>query len=203
MKKRTLVLLFAFVGMLYTCSSDGDDNFNIPNTENSDTNTDEVANDEDQDNSEEDSEDENTDEMSINLLGVWDLTGIDLDDDTAGTQLTLLTLVLESLLEDSCEILTLTFNEDGTLLIGRGDFGDLSAAGLSIDCPESIIVDETTWSVLGNELTITFEDGTTTTVVIDIAGDTALLAGAFVNVLGDVVDEEELGETQVVFTRRS
>lgn len=217
--RRNILIIFLMIGLNYSCSSDND-NFVEPTVENSENSEDddnveddtadmteedntEDTNSEEEDTMEDDTMEDDAMEEAVNaIVGVWDLTGIDFDDTDASITTILLVGLLEDLISDGCETIVLSFNEDFTLDIERKDFTEALSGNLSVSCPEETIIDSTTWEINENDLTLTFEDGTTRAFVVEVDGDTAIVDGSVVNLLGDGVPEDEIGETSVIFTRR-
>jgi len=148
-----------------------------------------------------DGDDANGGETSNDLVGTWDLTGIAVDEATATDDLVFAQGIVDVLLAENCDIVTITFNADNTAAIADRDFNDVeinvdpSGGGLSIPCPEQVNNRVATYELSGNTLTLTFEDETQEMAIIQLDGDMLTLGGEFVN-------EENLTGAEAVFTRR-
>ncbi|MEK6152088.1 lipocalin family protein [Flavobacteriaceae bacterium 3-367] len=169
--KHKLILLFLAAALTFSCSSD--------------------------------SEDDNGNETPTEdaLVGTWDLTTIEIDDSVTNDDLEFAKGIVEALVAQDCDLLTLTFAADGTLTIVERDFSGVSidvnsgGDGLSIACPETQETDTVNWSLDGDQLTITFEDQTQETVTIQLSGNTLTVGAEF-------VDEDNLAGAEAVFEKR-
>ncbi len=167
MKRNLLVLLFT-AALTFSCSSDSED-------------------------------DNNTENNSI--IGSWELSGLEIDSNTAGDELTFAKGIFDALVAGGCDIITFTFNEDGTVITEVRDFSeagqdlDPSGGGLIITCPENQETATTNWTLEGDQLTFTDEDGIEETITVDIDGNTLTVDAEF-------VDENNLADAEAVFTRK-
>ncbi|WP_394747384.1 lipocalin family protein [Spongiimicrobium salis] len=132
------------------------------------------------------------------LVGIWDFSGLDLTGVDATTELVLINGILTALIDDGCDISTLTFNEDDTAVVEFRDFSD-QLAGLGggipmISCPETLLTEEATWSLEDDQLTIT-QDGEEQVLTVVLEGDTLTIPA-------ELIDENTLAGTGAVFTRR-
>ncbi len=140
-------------------------------------------------------------DTASNLIGTWDLSGIAVDEATANDDLVFAQGIVDVLLAQNCNLLSITFNADNTAILVDRDFGDIeinldpSGGGLDIPCPAESNTETVTYELNGNTLTITFQDETQETATISLNGDMLTIGGEF-------VDEDNLAEAEAVFTRR-
>ncbi|WP_411030039.1 lipocalin family protein [Spongiimicrobium sp. 3-5] len=135
------------------------------------------------------------------IVGTWDLTRIEIDETVDDDDLDFAKGIVDVLVAQNCDLLTLVFNEDGSLTITQRDFDDIEidltggGTGLSLTCPETQSTSSADWTLDGDQLTVTFEDQTQETVTVNVNGNT-LTADA------DFVDEENLAGADAVFAKR-
>ncbi|WP_343487456.1 lipocalin family protein [Allomuricauda sp. d1] len=166
MMKNNWILAAVFSAILFSCSSDSDDN----DGEMLDSNT---------------------------LVGTWEMTEVRFADSN-NTSLNLVLEIANNLIEEDCDILTLTFNSDGTAVseskLNNFDVGAVGT-GLSVPCPESTDSETTTWDLEGNQLTFIDSDMMEETITVDLNGDTLIVDGVD-------FDENNLEGTEIIFTRQ-
>ncbi len=136
------------------------------------------------------------------LVGTWDLSTIEIDDDIEDQDLEFAKDIVDVLIAQDCNLLTLIFAADGTLTIQERDFSDVEinvnqgGTGLDIPCPDADADETAEWSLDGNQLTITFEDTTSETVTVAFDGNNTLIVDA------EFVDEDNLSDATAVFAKR-
>ena len=166
--KRNLLLLFLASAITFSCSSDKDE--------------------------------ENDPVEEASLIGTWVLSEINVDDSSTNTNLNLAEDIINALIADGCDILTFTFSQDQTVVAESRDFTETgndinpSGDGLLIECPENVEVDESVWSLDGDQLTFVDSDGLEETITINLEGNTLTIAG-------EAIDEDNLDDSDLIFTR--
>lgn len=176
MIRRFLVFLLVF-GIAVSCSTDNSD----------DTNTDDVIGMEDNG-----TNDTMTDQLD--LVGLWVLSEIRLDEGVDDFTLELLDVVVDDLFEQECYLISFEFKEDGTVDISNRA-SDVEVTGIEITCPETIEVVTTGWVLDGDQLTLIDEvEGSETVTIIIEDENTFLIEGE------EGIDEEFVG-SQAVFVR--
>ena len=158
-------MLFAATALLFSCSSDKDD-------ENNDS-----------------------------IVGTWDLTAYEIDEMTATDDQEFAQEILQFLSAIDCTILSVTFNEDGTVIsTDSGNYLEINVnpggTGLDIPCPTESDVEDGTYTYENGVLTYIDEVEGNTEVEVEINGNTIRISAADMG-----IDNFEDGGT-LVFTRR-
>lgn len=123
------------------------------------------------------SKDKNNDgvETGVNaIVGTWAATELQIDDSTASDDAKFGKQILDFLTDNSCVILTFTFNEDMTLVADNSaNFLNISATatGLTIPCPTEKETTNSTYTYDGVTLTTVDGDGMTVIINVTVNGD--------------------------------
>ncbi len=168
MKKISLLLLGLFV--VFSCSSDDSS----------------------------DNESENNTEGTNDLVGTWNMTDVRFTENLLDPTLNLADEIVDFLAEENCYLASFTFNADGTLTSSNSVnyiVPDATPTGLSVDCPTESDTDSGTWSLEGNQLTLTDENDVSETLTIQFEGNSTLV------ISGDDIDENNFAGAEAVFTR--
>ncbi|GMN11632.1 hypothetical protein MTsPCn9_24900 [Croceitalea sp. MTPC9] len=132
------------------------------------------------------------------LVGTWNMTDVRFEEDPNDTSLNLADEIVDQLVEESCFLVSFTFNADGTATAdNKVNYIEVNAGptGLDVPCPNQSDVETTTWSLVGNQLTFINEDLEEETITVQLEGNTLILAG-------DDINAENYTGTEVVFTRQ-
>ncbi len=135
------------------------------------------------------------------IVGTWVMSSVEMEG-VEDTTLLFLKDTFNKLLSSGCQLLTLTFNEDGSEITETkidyiaGHDVNSDGTGLEIACPTEKKIDINTWSMSGNVITITDESGSTEQVTIKMDGNTFSVLGK------DMDDNENLAEARVIFTKK-
>lgn len=116
-------------------------------------------------------------EDRASLVGHWNATAIVLDEG-AGVEAMYAQQVLALLLAESCSVLQLDFNEDGTGSLRNATPYleiDVSGTGIDMACPEQSDSDGFAYVYSDNELTLTDTDNGTVTLEAILDKDTLTL----------------------------
>ncbi|MCE2614041.1 lipocalin family protein [Flavobacteriaceae bacterium D16] len=164
---RKFVLTMITAGMLFSCSSD--------------------------------KEDEGTNASAI--LGTWDLTALEIDENNATTDEEFGKEILDALTAEQCYIITLTFNEDLSVVSqNSGNYIEINVnpggTGLDVPCPTESDTDISTYTFDGERLTYIDDSLETVTVTVQISGNTMSI-----NAVEFGIDNFDTGG-QLIFTRR-
>ncbi len=164
-------IIFLFVAIIITssCSNDSDDN---ANDSPSDTNQ---------------------------LVGTWVLTDLRIDSGVDNDDLDFAKQIIAFLQGIDCDLVTFTFNENGTVSSeNRANFLsiDVGMNGLEIPCPTESETEASVWSLEGDQLTFVNENMEEETITISFEGnDTLIIAGAD-------IDAENFAGADAIFTRQ-
>ena len=132
------------------------------------------------------------------IVGTWELSQLSIiNEATAPDELLLAKDILDVFMALQCELITLTFNADGTLTT-RSAAGDIdinnTGGGALIPCPDTFETETVSWSLEGDQLTITDSSGLEDTTTIQLNGDTLTVAG-------EDFEEESFTGADIVFQR--
>ncbi len=122
-----------------------------------------------------DKEDPNVNEN--NLIGTWELTALEIDDSSASDDEKFGRDILEFLSAIDCSLLTITFNEDLTVITeNSGNYLEInvspSGTGLDVPCPTSKDTSVDSYTFEGGVLTYIDEDMQETKVNVSIENNT-------------------------------
>ncbi|MFT5941627.1 MAG: hypothetical protein ACI9AV_002044 [Sediminicola sp.] len=132
---------------------------------------------------------------TTSIEGTWDVAELKVDDSN-NAELTFAKLIFDSLIAQDCELLVLTFNADGTLITRSGVSAiEINVNSTSIPCPTAFEEEEATWSLEGDQLTITDATGLAETVTVNLKSSTLIIAG-------EDIEGETLTGTEIVFKKR-
>lgn len=148
--KSRLILALAVSVLIFSCSTDGDD------------------------------DDANTELGANALVGTWNMTDIRFEEDPEDTSLNLADEIFDRLSQEDCVLVSFTFNADGTMSgSSKLDFIEINAspAGLDVSCPEQSETETGTWVLEGNQLTVDNGSGDMETTTIELEGNTMIIAG--------------------------
>ena len=145
--------------------------------------------------------DDKDDENNDSIIGTWDLTAYEIDEETATDDQEFAQEILDFLTALDCTILSYTFNEDGTVISeDRGDYVEIDVnpggTGLDIECPTDSDVEEGMYTYEEGVLTYIDEVEGNTEVEVNIDGNRIRIGAAELG-----IDNFEDGGT-LVFTRR-
>ena len=140
-------------------------------------------------------------ENNDSIVGTWDLTAYEIDEETATDDQEFAQEILQFLSAIDCTILSYTFNEDGTVISrDSGDYLEINAnpggSGLDIPCPTESDVEDGMYTYEEGVLTYIDEVEGNTEVEVEINGNTIRIGAAQMG-----IDNFEDGGT-LVFTRR-
>lgn len=135
------------------------------------------------------------------ILGTWDLTALQIDENNATTDEQFGRDILDFLTPQQCFIITLTFNEDMSVVTeNAANYLQINVnpggTGLDVPCPTQMDTDVSTYTFDGERLTYVDDNMETVTVTVQISGNTMLI-----NAVDLGIDNFNSGG-QLVFTRR-
>ncbi|MGB5172934.1 hypothetical protein [Eudoraea sp.] len=112
-----------------------------------------------------------------NLIGSWDLTALEIEESTASDDEKYASDILDFLSAIDCALMTITFNEDLTVITeNSGNYLEInvnpSGTGLDVPCPTSKDTSVDTYTFDGEVLTYIDEDMLETTVNVTFSGNT-------------------------------
>ncbi len=129
------------------------------------------------------------------LEGTWDVAELKVSDSN-NQDLLFAKGIFDALIAQDCDLLALTFNADGTLITRSGVSNiEIDFNATSIPCPTSFEEEEATWSLEGDQLTITDAIGMSETATIELNNSTLIVAG-------EDIEAESLTGTEIVFKKR-
>lgn len=133
------------------------------------------------------------------LVGTWDVHELKIDENNADDATVFYKQIVDVLVQQGCNLITLTFNADGKLIIesATDDIGGINATstGLSIDCPSDKNIEVGTWSLDGDQLTVTNADSGKQTVTIALDGDSMAIGT-------ETFEIDGISDASVVFQKR-
>ncbi len=166
---RKIAILFLTTILIISCSDDGDDGS------------------------------DNTSNGTSPIVGTWVLTDLRIDSSVDDDDLDFAKQIVSFLQGIDCDLITFTFNDDGTVTsVDRASFLSINVGmgGLDIPCPMQSETEASTWSLNGNQLTFINANMEEETLVISFEGDdTLILAGAD-------IDPDNFTGADAVFTRQ-
>lgn len=144
---------------------------------------------------------ESTDADANSILGTWDLTALVIDEATATDDMEMGEDLLNFLTAQNCYIVTLTFNEDLSLLTeNSANYIEINVnaqgTGLDVPCPSRSDSDDTVYTYENGVLTFIDDNQETVTIDVSITGNTMIMSA---QELG--VDNFDTGG-ELVFTKR-
>lgn len=209
--KRTYLILFLAMALVFSCTTESTDDADLdPNMEQSseddsnDGTEDDSESDDtnsDTDDSPDDSIDDNTENVVSydNLVGKWLLSDLRFDETLNDDQLNFAKQILEYLIENECDLITLTFNDDGSS-VSESKVDHLSinagASGLEIPCPAEVDEAAATWTLEDDQLTLTDEAMEERTITIVMEDENTLVID------GADVDENNYNGAEAVFIKQ-
>ena len=132
---------------------------------------------------------------SSSIEGTWDVAELKVTD-SGNQDLLFAKGIFDVLIAQDCDLLALTFNADGTLVTRSGVSNiEIDFNATSIPCPASFEEEEATWSLEGDQLTITDASGVAETATIELRSSTLIVAG-------EDIEAESLTGTEIVFKKR-
>lgn len=135
------------------------------------------------------------------ILGTWDLTALQIDENNATTDEEFGKEILDFLTAEQCYIITITFNEDLSLIVeNSGNYIEINVnpdgSGLDIPCPVQSDTEVSTYTFDGERLSFIDENLETVSVTVQISGNTMTISAV------DLGVENFDSGGQLVFTRR-
>ncbi len=135
------------------------------------------------------------------ILGTWDLTALQIDENNATTDEEFGKEILDFLTAQECYIITITFNEDLSVVTeNSGNYLEINVnqggTGLDIPCPTQSDTDTSTYTFDGETLNYVDDNLETVTLTVQISGNTMRVSAVDFG-----VDNFDTGG-QLVFTRR-
>ncbi len=127
------------------------------------------------------STDKMADATSGGIIGTWDLTALEINDGSASSEEAFAQDILDILSASDCHLLTLTFNEDLTLVTQDAtnylEIGvNGSGIGLEVPCPSQRDTFTTPYIYAEGTLTFTDENQQSVTVDVVISGNTMVIS---------------------------
>ena len=138
---------------------------------------------------------------SNSILGTWDLTALQIDENNATTDEEFGKEILDFLTAEDCYIITLTFNADLSVISeSSADYLQINVnpggTGLDIPCPTQKDTDESTYTFDGETLTYIDDSLETVTVNVQFSGNTMVISAVELG-----IDNFDTGG-ELVFTKR-
>lgn len=147
-----------------------------------------------QDDGSEDDDTDGTGTEELDIIGLWVLSDMRLEDGVDDLTLELLDGAVDDLVEEECYLLTFNFKDDGTVDI-ESRIEDFEVEGLEVTCPEQLELTTVEWELDGDQLILNDEiEGAETITITPEDENTFIVEGE------DLIDEEFEG-SQGVFTR--
>ncbi len=111
------------------------------------------------------------------IIGAWDATELQVDNDTASDDAKNGRDALNFLTAKDCFIISFVFNTDGSAVAENSvnylEIGvNSEGTGLDIPCPDQKDTDNSVYTIDGNQLSIVDAQGMTITTTVSIEGDT-------------------------------
>ena len=202
MKKSILLLLLAGIFVI-SCSTDSIEqsgaNTDMEQGSDDDSNGDAGDGSNSDDGSGDGNDGQGQDIMDSELVGVWLMTDLRFDESLNNDQLEFAKQILDYLNANGCDLVVLTFNEDGTA--NSADKIDLlsinvGVGGLEIPCPAESDMESSTWSLDGDQLTLVTADMEETTITITLEDENTLVID------GADIDPNNYQGAEAVFTKQ-
>ena len=133
------------------------------------------------------------------LVGTWVLTDLRVDSSLNNDDLDFAQQIVAFLQGIGCDLITFTFNEDGTVTaVDRSNFLSINVGmnGLDIPCPTESDTESSIWSLEGNQLTFINENMEEETITITFEGNNTLI------IAGADIEPENFTGADAVFTRQ-
>ena len=144
--------------------------------------------------------DESTeDNSSSNIVGTWDATELQVNNETASDDAKFGKQILDFLTDRDCYIITLQFNQDLTAMAtNAANYVEINAnaTGLDVPCPTQSDSESSTYSYDGNVVTFLDANGQQIEVRVSIQGDVMTVNAADL----EIPNFDESGE--LIFKRR-
>ncbi|MEB8328732.1 lipocalin family protein [Flavobacteriaceae bacterium KMM 6897] len=129
------------------------------------------------------------------IEGTWDVAELKVNDSN-NQDLLFAKGIFDVLIAQDCDLLVLTFKADGTLITRSGvNDIEIDFNATSIPCPASFEEEDATWSLDGDQLTITDATGLAETATIQLNSSSLIVAG-------EDIEAESLTGTEIIFKRR-
>ena len=115
-----------------------------------------------------------TEVQSTAIIGTWDATELEIDNETASDDAKFGKQILDFLTAENCFIITLQFNEDLTASASNSaNYIEVNATatGLDIPCPTDSDVNESTYTFDGETVTTIDENGDELAIGVSIEGN--------------------------------
>lgn len=145
-------------------------------------------------------DDKNNENDTANAIeGSWDATELKIDSGTASADALLAKQMLDYLSENGCVVLSLTFNNDLTVVADNAtNYVEINASGggFDIPCPDQKDAETSTYTYEEGVLTIANLNGEPVSIIVMIQGDIMEVDAQALN----IPDFDESGT--LVFTRR-
>ena len=112
--------------------------------------------------------------QSTAIIGTWDATELEIDNETASDDAKFGKQILDFLTADNCFIITLQFDEDLTASASNSaNYIEVNATatGLDIPCPTDSDVNESTYTFDGETVTTIDENGDELAIGVSIEGN--------------------------------
>jgi hypothetical protein len=138
-------------------------------------------------------------EATASLVGTWALTDIRYENTQENTDLIFAKQILEVLLSQECELTSFTFNADGSVMAeSKLEYLEFNAGanGLEVPCPELSDIENSLWSLEGNQLTVINEQQEEEMIIITFEGNNTFV------ISGEEVDAANYVGADAVFTRQ-
>lgn len=168
-------------------------------TSGGDTSDDDTSEGETSDEETTDGNDETTSETDSPLVGVWIISGLRIDESVDDDDLNFAQQIVDFLVGEDCDFVIFEFNADGTVQVdNRTNFlrPSATATGLTVPCPEESDMENSAWSLEGDQLTFINDMEEEVTITVTFEGeDTLIIAG------GDINAENFTG-ADAVFTKQ-
>src|SRR6056297_2089865 len=138
-------------------------------------------------------------DSSVNIVGTWDATELQIEESTASDDAFFAREILAHLTDKDCYVITLQFNADMTAsAINSANFIEINATqtGLDIPCPTQSETETSTYTYDGNVVSFVDANGDTIEVDVSINGDVMSVDAADLQ----IPEFDESG--QLIFQRR-
>ncbi|MBT8281619.1 MAG: lipocalin family protein [Muriicola sp.] len=135
------------------------------------------------------------------IVGTWDLTALDIDQQTASDEEEFGQVILSELSAENCYLVSLTFNQDLSLITEDAsnylEIGvNAGGTGLEVPCPSQRDTETTTYTYSDGVLTFVDENQATVSLNVSIDGGTMIISAQEL----DVENFNAGGE--LIFSRR-
>lgn len=142
--------------------------------------------------------DSDDDSSNNDLVGLWVLTELRIDEMVDDDDLDFASEILNFLVAAECDLITFDFKSDGTVdSESRANYIEigLGAGGLEIPCPEQSDIESTLWSLDGDQLTFVNDMQEEETITIILEDDSTLI------IAGQDIDENNYVGADAIFTK--